>query len=252
MEKYRSETSVAYGDSTTVSPDHQSYKVESGGRNPDGSGHNRLRHSGSTETNRSYVMDDRPHASVQRSKSDVRHNSRPPRLQEIGLRRGSNFELAYLLQKGRTLDAKLFGEDYAEEDEDQPRLRRGSSDDGNSSPGSRSGGGTGGGGRIVLLPLRLRHALTKRRFSSSRIYPPRTSISGSLQGSTVSISGPLDSLPELQPTEMLNQQSATINCSQAQKEKDIEAAMLWLQQEIVSDYYIVSMRIIKIYMSYDH
>lgn len=248
MEKYRSETSVAYGDSTTISPDDQSCKVESGGRNPDGSGRNRLRHSGSTETYRSYVMDDRPHESVQRSKSDVRHNSRPPRLQEI--RRGSNFELAYLLQKGRTLDAKLFGEDYAEEDEDQPRLRRGSSDDGNSSSGSRSGGGAGGGGRIVLLPLRLRHALTKRRFSSSRIYPPRTSISGSLQGSTVSISGPLDSLPELQPTEMLNQQSATINCSQAQKEKDIEAAMIWLQQEIVSDYSIISIRIVKIHMSY--
>lgn len=238
MEKYRSETSVAYSDSTISSDDQ--FEIESSGISSDGALRNRLRHSGSTDDScaASARTDHRPHALVQRSKSDVRHNSsRPPRLQEI--RRGSNFELAYLLQKGRTLDAKLFGEECAEEDEDQPKMRRGSSDDGSSSPGSRigAGGGGGGGGRIVLLPLRLRHALTKRRFSSSRIYPPRTSICGSLQGSTVSISGPLDSLPELQPTEMLSQQSATISCSQAQKDKDLETAILWLQQEIVSNYY---------------
>lgn len=47
---------------------------------------------------------------VQRSKSDARHEARAAFLQQQSMRRGSNFELAFLLERGRTLDAKLFGE----------------------------------------------------------------------------------------------------------------------------------------------
>lgn len=167
---------------------------------------------------------------VQRSKSDARHEARAAFLQQQSMRRGSNFELAFLLERGRTLDAKLFGEWDLKNSCEISRSDRRSFDEISSNIATESGR------KNVFLPFRLKQALAKRRFSSntcSRFFQHRTSLSNSLQGLTIAVPSLLDSLPELGIIEDPCQIKVDLVTSN-QRVKDIEETILWLQQEIVS------------------
>lgn len=166
----------------------------------------------------------RDHRIVQRSKSDVRHENRHSVLQ-ARIRDEGSFGLANLLERGRSLDARLFGAISDNEDESaRPAID----------------GLYGGVGRInglgsrVQLPARIRQAAMRLRGSGRPVYPPSASLSGSLSpGSSMSVCGPLDSLPEVdQHSNDVVSVVVPSSAASADRERDIEAAIPWLQQEI--------------------